>query len=134
MIWKIVISKIGFKTMQLHLLFNIYLWNNHMRGETVRNYPLSGISRIAPTCRKNVNSKNAYTVVLYLCMYFCGISKYVLNFKFKILLFFYFLKWKVCCCSKEIYELFSIVFRRYFYQCYISKFLFMERYGGIHIL
>ena len=43
MIWKIVKSAIGFKTMQLHLLFNIYLRNNHMRGKQelsgVRNYP-----------------------------------------------------------------------------------------------
>ena len=38
MIWKIVKSAIGFKTMQLHLLFDIYLWNNLMRGE------LSGIT------------------------------------------------------------------------------------------
>ena len=26
-----------FKTIQLHLLFNIYLWNNYMMGQTVRN-------------------------------------------------------------------------------------------------
>ena len=37
--WKIVKSVIGFKTMQLHLLFNIYLWKNHERKK------LSGITR-----------------------------------------------------------------------------------------
>ena len=38
MIWKIVDSAVVFKTMQLHLLFNIYLWNNHERKKTVWNY------------------------------------------------------------------------------------------------
>ena len=44
MIWKIVKSAIGFKTMQLHLLFNIYLrkiiWGeNSPELSGVRNYP-----------------------------------------------------------------------------------------------
>ena len=47
---------------------------------------------------------------------------------------FYFLKWKVCSSSKQIYKLCLIVFWRNIYQWYFFRFLFIERYGGIHIL
>ena len=43
-------------------------------------------------------------------------------------LFFYHLKWKVCCCSKRIYNYF-IVFWRILISDFFSKFLFIERYS-----
>ena len=35
-------------------------------------------------------------------------------------LIFYFLKWKACCCSKQIYKLFRIIFWRNIYQSYFD--------------
>ena len=49
MIWKIVNSAIGFKTMQLHLLFNIYVRKNHERKKLSGIFLVSGITRIAPS-------------------------------------------------------------------------------------
>ena len=49
LIWINVKSAIDVKTLQLHLLFNICLWNNHMRRKTVRNNSVSRITRIAPS-------------------------------------------------------------------------------------
>ena len=46
----------------------------------------------------------------------------------------YFLKWMIYCCSKQIYKSCLIYFWRKIYQWYFFMFLFIERYGSIHIL
>ena len=49
-------EKIGFKTMQPHLLKNIYLWNNYTRGKTARNHPLSPIHYMCEAFKAEENS------------------------------------------------------------------------------